>query len=208
MSKINTAFKGGLLLAIASCAVVANAQYHQPDDFMPSPHYGGAGDVFYGAVGVHMTKLDFDVLNGRIHAPGAGAAADSFFDVFCDIALNGSMFSSQGHGRMHIQNAGGGFFDTEMLQLDLAGGTLPNGVMIRESPTRQSLGRTSMTPDASGFVVNSFFDIFTELSIDGGQTWVPGETSMRMNGSPTPEPASLAVLGLGVLVLLKRRKRS
>ena len=64
------------------------------------------------------------------------------------------------------------YFNTEMLSLNIQGGGLPAGVMVRESPSKASLGRTSMTPNAGGgFAVDSFFDIFTEVSIDGGQTW-------------------------------------
>lgn len=64
------------------------------------------------------------------------------------------------------------YFDTEMLQLDLSGGTLPSSVMLRESPSKASLGRTSIRAiPTGGFEVSSFFDIFTELSVDGGSTW-------------------------------------
>ena len=69
------------------------------------------------------------------------------------------------------------FFDTEMLALDISGGTLPPGVMIRESPTKQSLGRTSIHTVRDGpedtYRIGSFFDIFTELSVNGGNTWMP-----------------------------------
>src|SRR6185436_7195149 len=66
------------------------------------------------------------------------------------------------------------FFDTEMLQLNLTGG----GVMVRESPTKASLGCTRMrmvNDPATGIwdYISSFFDIFTEASLDGGQTWLP-----------------------------------
>jgi hypothetical protein len=72
------------------------------------------------------------------------------------------------------------FFDTEMLQLDLAGGSLPAGTMIRESPTKQSLGKTSITDAGGGqFRIGSFFDIFTELSLDGGVTWSPSTSAHR-----------------------------
>ncbi|MSU57603.1 MAG: HYR domain-containing protein [Pedosphaera sp.] len=69
-------------------------------------------------------------------------------------------------------------FDTEMLALDISGGSLPNGIRLRESPTRQSLGRTSVRPDPSGvgYRVSSFFDIFTDVSVDGGNTWLPATT--------------------------------
>ena len=70
---------------------------------------------------------------------------------------------------------GGTLYDTEMLQLDISGGTLPPGVRIRESPTLQSTGKTTIDPAQGGFMIDSFFDIFTELSVDGGQTWMPSE---------------------------------
>lgn len=66
-------------------------------------------------------------------------------------------------------------FDTEMLQLDISGGSLPPAIRLRESPTRPSLGQTKERPGAGGFYIDSFFDIFTELSLDGGQTWMPSD---------------------------------
>jgi hypothetical protein len=48
--------------------------------------------------------------------------------------------------------------------------------MIRESPTLASTGKTTERPGAGGFYIDSFFDIFTELSLDGGQTWMPSDS--------------------------------
>ena len=59
----------------------------------------------------------------------------------------------------------------------LSGGTLPGGVMVRESPTKASVGRTSVRTDTNGaYHISSFFDIFTEVSLDGGNTWSPSTT--------------------------------
>lgn len=70
------------------------------------------------------------------------------------------------------------YFDTEMLQLDIAGGPL----MIRESPTRASTGKTAISDVGGGQMqIDSFFDVFTELSVDGGQTWYP---STDTSGNP------------------------
>jgi len=71
-------------------------------------------------------------------------------------------------------------YDTEMLQLNISGGTLPSGVMIRESPTEPSRGVTSIHSLGGGFMVSSFFDIFTEVSTDGGMSWTPASDSSRM----------------------------
>lgn len=66
------------------------------------------------------------------------------------------------------------YFETEMLALDIRGGNLPPGVMIRESPTQPSMGQTRIQRmPGGGFHIDSFFDIFTELSLDGGATWIP-----------------------------------
>lgn len=93
------------------------------------------------------------------------------------------------------------FFDTEMLQLDINGG----GLMIRESPTRPSTGQTSVTSLGGGiYQINSFFDVFTELSLDGGQSWIPSDGSLRMDLHPTPAAAGL--LALGGLVAARRRR--
>ena len=58
----------------------------------------------------------------------------------------------------------------EVLQCDISG--LPGAPMLRESPTKQSLGKLHQAPAASGagFTISSFFDVFLELSTDGGIT--------------------------------------
>lgn len=73
------------------------------------------------------------------------------------------------------------YFDTEMLSLNLSGGTLPGGFLLRESPTRRSLGQQVIASTADGqFRISSFFDIFTEISLDGGQTWSESESTTRL----------------------------
>jgi hypothetical protein len=104
-----------------------------------------------------------------------------------------------------------GLFATEMLQLDLVG--LPGGALIRESPTLPSSGQTTIQDIGGGqFMITSFFDIFTELSLDGGQTWIPsqGPGHVDLVGAAAPEPTSALLVGLGLLgtagFLARRRK--
>lgn len=72
-------------------------------------------------------------------------------------------------------------FDTEMLQLDLSGMSPIGPFMLRESPTRPSTGKTTSGPAVGGgFSVDSFFDVFLELSVDGGASWIPAQQTTRV----------------------------
>jgi hypothetical protein len=90
-----------------------------------------------------------------------------------------------------------GTFDVEMMSMSLSGG----GVMIRESPSRPSLGRTSIESIGGGmYHIDSFFDVFTELSLDGGATWIPkaGPRGTRVFLEGVPEPASFVLAAFAV----------
>ncbi len=94
------------------------------------------------------------------------------------------------------------FFDAEMLQLDIGGGDLPPGVLLRESPTLPSLGQTTIEDLGGGlYRIESFFDIFTELSLDNGSTWIPGDGAARVTLQLIPEPASASLVGAALLAL-------
>lgn len=105
-----------------------------------------------------------------------------------------------------------GTFNLEINFLDLTG----QGFRIRESPTRQSLGQTQVTDIGNGdFRIDSFFDIFTELSVDGGESWIPDNNSSTgahfqsatFVESVVPEPSSFLLLSGACLTLLARRRR-
>jgi hypothetical protein len=84
--------------------------------------------------------------------------------------------------------------------------------MIRESPTLASLGTTTVTSIPASralFQIDSFFDIFTELSVDGGQTWNPvtnGPTRVDLQAS-TPEPGTWFLLSSSLACLSAFRLR-
>jgi hypothetical protein len=94
-----------------------------------------------------------------------------------------------------------GTFNTEMLSMSLSGTTPLAPFMIRESPTLPSMGVTSIQDIGGGmYRIDSFFDVFTELSLDGGATWMPASGPAHM--VLVPEPGSLSLLGLAAAGLL------
>ncbi|MBI3193044.1 MAG: putative Ig domain-containing protein [Ignavibacteriae bacterium] len=130
-------------------------------DLMPSippPEFGGMSHAYSG-----RTSFQFSFDGGFTFFP---YIAPTNFTEYISIS------SASGETK---------FYDTEMLQMDIAGGSLPPGVMFRESPTLASLGKTKIETLPSGnFLISSFFDVFTEVSIDGGMTWVPALNNIQL----------------------------
>ncbi len=94
-------------------------------------------------------------------------------------------------------------YTSELLQLDVSGGTLPAGVEIRESPTKRSLGLVVSTDINSGhYDLSSFFDVFTELTTDSGQNWQPSTASPARMDLQSETPSSVPTLGEWGLILL------
>jgi hypothetical protein len=99
-------------------------------------------------------------------------------------------------------------FDTELLALDLVGTSPVRGsFMLRESPTLDSDGITRVEGAcyepicpavALPLRIASYFDVFTEISTNGGVNWTPARNDEAMHVVQLPEPAS-SFLALGAL---------
>jgi hypothetical protein len=215
---------GTLAIVLCLTAGGAGAGMLSPTDVVPTPGglYEGDNTVAFPIGVVVMNVQLIPSLGADVYAPpavGSTITGASTFAVSASVSLDGggtfvtmADFSAPSTIRITGTGAAGDTrsFDTELLQLDISGGSLPSYVMIRESPTLQSLGQHSITQVSGGYMIDSFFDIFTELSLDGGQTWIPamglqGPDSMHV--VMTPEPATMTLLGLGGLVALIRRRR-
>jgi hypothetical protein len=95
-------------------------------------------------------------------------------------------------------------FAMEMLSLNLSGASVLGDFMLRESPTKQSLGKHTIASDPRGYRVSSFFDIFLELSIDNGKTWNPANRSMRVLASMPPAvPGSIFASQIGNKIVVQ-----
>jgi hypothetical protein len=81
-------------------------------------------------------------------------------------------------------------------------------MILRESPTLTSLGQHVLTPlPDGGLNINSFFDVFFELSLDGSP-FVTADGPVRLDIIDiVPEPGTASVLGAAVLGLGFTRRR-
>lgn len=202
---VRTALLG--MAAVLSSAASAQP-YFDPEGLLPSPWYHSSDWAqFDGGASIRLPAVQ--ILGGRIAPPQVGNVATTTFDVTGWVEIKPGppiIDQAPGQGEMWMHTAGPSQIDTELLQLDISGGDLPAGVMIRESPTRSSLGQVTLQEVSGGYMVDSFFDVFFDLSLDGGQSWLPAVQSVRLQG--VPEPASLSVLGVGIAMALHRRRRS
>ncbi len=173
---------------------------------------------YLAGVPVELDNVQHHFFINITHPPcGAGCEMDQFDStVDADLFVNNV---SQGHvvltGQVLVRVLGynvgmpGTPFNTEMLQLNLAGA----GFLVRESPTLQSLGQTEIDDLGDGtFRINSFFDVFTELSLNGGASWIPqsnGPTRVSLE-EVVPEPATIVLTGIALagIGFCRRRKRT
>jgi hypothetical protein len=224
-------FRPGILAALTVLSSAANAQIIVSDPNVP-PAVAPAGNAgyyltdptnpFFNAGGV---TISFDTLIVRTLAPitrtptGADESAsfNANMDASGDVVIPGTgtfndlPSSAAGIGSaITLGKAGNttGTFPTEMLSLSLSGSSALGPYMIRESPTLVSPGQTSVTDLGGGsFRIDSYFDVFMEISIDGGQTWFPdqnGSTRLTL----VPEPGMTLLAGLGGLTVFLRRRRA
>ncbi|MCB8932449.1 MAG: PEP-CTERM sorting domain-containing protein [Fimbriimonadaceae bacterium] len=128
---------------------------------------------------------------------------DSFFDVFVEIDMMVGPVVSGPPEQIPIEIVALSLTSVQPIPL-------PPLVQIRENPVVPSFGNTTITPLGGGqFQVDSFFDVFFEVSLDGGQSWTPGDrpAHMVLNPAPVPEPATFALAGAALASALRRRRR-
>lgn len=207
------------LTVAGSVALVAGGA--QADITTGDPYLYGQGRYYHGDTSAHFQTaqgffdifVDLDMQGPPIYGPVSGATEirESPTLSHMSVRLNGLPPGEPVIGTLTVpiltHNIGSSgqdtWFDTEMLGLNL---TPPGGIMIRESPTLQSLGHTRITDMGGGlYRIDSFFDVFVELSLDGGATWTP-QSNGPMHLSLVPTPGAATLLGLGGLAARRRRR--
>jgi len=126
--------------------------------------------------------------------PPPGGSLVSFFDVFATLELSqdaGETWHNvhvSGTGQQRVYRpTGADTYETELLELTLTGGELPPGMSLRERADQVSQGNSTISPLGGGYSVSSFFDVFTELSLDGGTSWQPADAPWHLTlQGPTP----------------------
>ncbi len=239
MKTIQLTTRGGiaaLAIGIISLATPAQAQLITSSANLPPDGVYLSTDIHQIYAGAALTFL----LSQPNHAPIAAEVGrqspngvdeietfGSNLDAMLKVTVTGNpaavVYDGPVHGSGPVQtlvhNKVGnvtGTFQTEMLQLNLQGTVSGLGAfMIRESPTLQSTGLTSITAIGGGmFKIDSFFDVFTELSTDGGATWMAGSNTAGGPPAPghvtlVPEPTSMSLLAagfVGMMGFIRRRR--
>lgn len=214
--------RGSEAAAMAFCAAAllalgpreARAQVCVPEDCLPP-----ANSAYDTPLTYHFSFLGptVDLGNLKLHnftscsSPPASvpnATTVSSFDAVMDYSesLNGGpavVGQASAHATIRVsfnhQTGSIRYFDTEMLQLDLSGIVQPVATLVRESPTLASLGQTTIeTLGGGNFKIDSFFDVFFEMSIDGGVTWAPGSNGpghLTVTGPGCPTPSRQSTWG-------------
>src|SRR6185436_5466922 len=69
-------------------------------------------------------------------------------------------------------------------------------IRIRESPVLLSAGVTTVRPIPAGYAISSYFNVWTELSVDGGAHWIPSSVAgqMRLVESNAPPVFTMSQL--------------
>lgn len=197
----------GCAIALMLTVTAARASVIFATDCLPPNHkYFEAGPINYAtpAGPISLTSILHFGFVGACQSPpesGDPPLIESFQSTVTGMVNNSLSFSAPAQVVVSVtfdhQTGQTRFFDTEMLQLDISGGSLPPNIRIRESPTLQSLGETSITDLGGGlFEISSFFDVFTELSLDGGLTFTPADRPGHV--VLVPEPGTLALFAFGL----------
>ena len=118
----------------ANGIVIRNARHRFFTQSLPPPPIGGSQTHNFGS----QVDCEVSIDGGASFFPASAPA---------QVTVHVTSTGQQGATRT---------FDTEMLQLDIGGGSLPAGVMLRESPSRPSLGQTTVRQVPGGYMIIEF----------------------------------------------------
>jgi len=190
--------------------VFALDSFRSIDNRLPNPDrpYGMTGNpvAFLSSPPFELYDLRFQPTDpSQLDIPTVNKDSQLEFDSSFDIRYSaeisfgeGPAHPVSGYGTAHaIGTAPAGTnpqaFDSEFLALNLFGLSTSSGVMFRESPSLQSKGvttREDLCPMCLSPVtywrISSFFDVFAEVSMNGGSTWTPSSGAIHIEQVTSP----------------------
>ncbi len=167
----------------ARSIVRSSDEYPPPGCLFVSSEPFPVAPVNFGSTQILSISMRNSISGNTLSMEDLGSASftvDSFFDVFTEISIAGGPpvnVKLNGQVDMRVtrspdtpQGATTSTFDTEIVALSLTGDVGGTPILIQVSPVQPSQGQTTLTKLGAGnFAVDSFFDVFTELSVDGGR---------------------------------------
>jgi len=82
---------------------------------------------------------------------------------------------------------------TELLAIEFSGAHFPPNISVRESTARRSAGNMAVTRDRGGRRrIQSLYQVWLELSTDGGTTWHQADNAVEMRLAPVTGRATLS----------------
>jgi len=168
--------------------------------------YSGQG---YDVVLSNLVHTGFNAISSV--PDGNGNTIENFQSkLYGDASINGGSpesFMLAGPMQIEVFNYApgdtGGPFTTQMLSMDLTGNVSGTPVEIKLDPNNATMGSTTIT-DISGngtlFHITSYFDVFTEISINGGAPIAQSDGAVRMTLTAVPEPSTRVVVAIAATV--------
>lgn len=168
---------------------VAGAAYHGGD---PHLFLGGAVSLFCGSHGTFSGSQDPPAQAGQtvvtrytatfqgeltLAPPAVSSPATHTLDIQVTMAENITLRETSNEVRT---------FDTELVTFELQGAGAIADVMVRESPDVVSAGVTTITAVSDGQSrVETHYDVWLDISLDGGRSWNRAESPVRMTLEPS-----------------------
>jgi hypothetical protein len=207
----NASGQSGDIMFLVECPVVKSKQTTNGLPGGSNHKMVGDARTTFNSGQVHLINLDLSgYSNNNPPPPPFGATFFSFTSISSfDLSLDsGQTFvhhiaPCQAFMRVNhiVDSSGVSYFRTEILQLQLQGGSLPPGFMFRESlmPADSSTGLMRMKQVPGGYQIDSFFDIFMQFTSDGGVTW--SDDDNQTNVLYAHGPAVLPFLNLSNIII-------
>lgn len=212
------------MLCLLACAATASAEYTTALPELPPPSLLSDPAILYGfGAGNAVVVRNFQIHSDPVFIGGESGLVQSYCTVYMEMNLGSgwvagtSLAAMQSTSFFEVSPLPDALYLVDFTLPELAGGTLPAGVRVRGV---SGSGASSQTYDQESglYSIDSFFDVFTELSIDNGGAWLEcgaisfdegqsWEDPAAIHTIGAPEPATLAFLSAGALALIKRRRR-